>query len=170
MVKTRGFTLLELSICLALCALLAGMLLVRLAQYQRESQRVAAQGMVSAMRTAMAVRAAQLQGAGSGADLDALQRENPFLWLAELPKNYQGEYYRPRPGMVKEGNWYFDPSDRTVNFVQVRDTFSPEIPKLLNFKVELFREPNPNRTGERRESEPGIALAQIAGKAASTDH
>ncbi len=168
--KARGFTLLEFAICMALCALLAGGLLVRLAEYQRESQRVAAMNMVSAMRTALAVRAAQLQGTGSEAALTTLQRENPFHWLAQLPKNYQGEYYRPRAGLVREGNWYFDPSDRTVNFVQYRDTFSSEIPKLLNFKVELFREPNPTRTGARTQAEQGISLAQVTGKAASTDH
>ena len=166
--RTRGFTLLEFAVCMALCALLAGGLLARLAEYQRESQRVAALNMVSAMRTALAVRVAQ--GTGNGAGLNALERENPFHWLAQLPKNYQGEYYRPRAGVVKEGNWYFDPSDRSVNYVQYRDTFSSEIPKLLNFKVELFREPNPATTGARSQAEPGISLAQVTGKAASTDH
>jgi len=168
--KARGFTLLEFAVSMALFALLAGGLLVRLADYQRESERVAAQGMMGAMRTALAVREAQLKGAGDGAAVAALRQENPFHWLAHLPRNYQGEYYRPRAGLVKEGSWYFDPSDRTVNYVQYRDTFSSEIPKLLIFKVELFREPDPIRTSERSEAEPGFALAQVTGKAASTDH
>jgi len=168
--KMRGFTLLEFAVSMALFSLLAGALLVQLAHYQRESDRVAAQTLVGAMRTALAVRAAQLEGAGDNIGVLALQKENPFHWLAQLPKNYQGEYYRPRAGLVREGNWYFDPSDRTVNFVQYRDTFSTEIPKLLNFKVELFREPDPIRRSERSEAEPGIALAQVTGKAASTDH
>ena len=170
MMRSRGFTLLEFAVCMSLCAVLAGGLLLRLAEYQRESQRVAAQGLVSAMRTAMAVRAAQLQGAGDQAGLSTLHQENPFRWLGRFPANYQGEYYRPRAGLVKDGHWYFDPSDRTVNFVPYRDTFSSEIPKLLKFKVELSREPDPTSTGERREAEQGITLTQMTGKPASTDH
>jgi general secretion pathway protein G len=167
-VRARGFTLLELAVCVALCTLLAGFLLVRLAEYQRESERVAAHRLAAAMRTAMAVRVAQL--GGSANDLMTLSRENPFRWLARPPKNYQGEFYKPQPGLIKEGHWYFDPSDRTVNFVQHSDTFSSEIPKLLKFKVELLREPDPIRTGERRQAERGIALARVTEKAASTDH
>jgi len=168
--RARGFTLLEFAVCMSLCALLSGALLVRLAHYQRESDRVAAQGLLGAMRTAMAVRAAQIGVAGGKGTVNELLLENPFSWLSRLPKNYQGEYYRPGPGLVKEGQWYFDPSDRTVNFVQHSDTFSSEIPKLLKFKVELLREPDPTRTGERREAEQGVTLAQLTEKAASTDH
>lgn len=168
--KPRGFTLLEFAVCMSLCALLAAALLVRLGEYQRESERVAVQGLVGAMRTAMAVRAARLSAAGGEVALNGLQQENPFSWLERLPTNYQGEYYRPRAGLVKEGHWYFDPSDRTVNFVQHSDTFSSEIPKLLKFKVELLREPDPASTGQRREAEQGLMLAQVIGKPASTDH
>lgn len=168
--RSRGFTLLEFAVCMSLCAVLACGLLLRLAQYQRESQRVAAMGTLSAMRTAMAVRAAQLQGMGDQTGLNALYQENPFRWLGRLPANYQGEYYRPRTGLIKDGHWYFDPSDRTVNFVQSRDTFSSEIPKLLKFKVKLLGEPDPTSTGERREAEQGITLTRLTGKPASTDH
>ncbi len=168
--RSRGFTLLEFAVCMSLCALLAGGLLVRLADYQRESERIAAQGLLGAMRTAMAVRAAQLSATGGAAAVSGLERENPFGWLERLPKNYHGEYYRPRAGLVKQGHWYFDPSDRTVNFVQHSDTFSSEIPKLLKFKVKLLREPDPANTGHRREAEQGLMLAQVTGKPASTDH
>jgi prepilin-type N-terminal cleavage/methylation domain-containing protein len=170
MMRARGFTLLEFAVCMSLCAVLACGLLLRLAEYQRESQRVAALGTLSAMRTAMAVRAAQLQATGDQVGLNALYQENPFRWLGRLPANYQGEYYRPRAGLVKDGHWYFDPSDRTVNFVQYRDTFSSEIPKLLKFKVELSREPDPTRTGARRQAEQGLMLTQVTGKPASTNH
>jgi len=168
--KSRGFTLFEFAVCMSLCALMVGSLLMRLAEYQRESDRVAAHTLVGAMRTAMAVRSAQLKGAGDAAGVAALRQENPFHFLAQLPKNYQGEYYRPRAGLVEEGNWYFDPSDRTVNYVQYRDTFSTEIPKLLNFNVELFREPDPSSNDERREAARGIMLSQTNGKAAPLDH
>ncbi len=159
--RSRGFTLLEFAVCMALCAMLAGGLLLRLAEYQRESQRVAAQGMLAAMRTAMSVRAAQLRSVGGEAAVAGLLRENPFYWLARMPSNYQGEFYRPRAGLVGEGKWYFDPSDRSINFVQRSDTFSSEIPKLLKFKVELLREPDPIRSDERREAEQGLTLARF---------
>ncbi len=166
--RSRGFTLLEFAVCMSLCALLAGGLLTRLADYQRESERVAAEGLLGAMRTALAVRAAQAGAAG--AVKAGLPHENPFLWLEHLPSNYQGEYYRPRAGLIKGGHWYFDPSDRTVNFVPHNDTFSSEIPKLLKFKVELLRELDPPNPGERRQAEQGFTLTQTIGAAESTDH
>jgi len=161
----RGFTLYEFAVCTSLCALLAGGLLVKLRAYQAESEMVAVQQLVASVRTALSVRAAQALAERGEAGLRLLAEENPLKWLARPPINYQGEFYRPAPALLKPGHWYFDRTDRTINYLQRNDTFSPETSKLLKFKVELLREPVPTRSGGRREATHGLVLDRVSDRA-----
>ncbi len=167
--QARGFTLFEFAVCASLCALLAGGLLTQLAKYRAESELVAAQRLVASVRTALSVRAAQAVTARGEAGMLALMRENPMGWLAKAPENYQGEFYRPPAELLKPGHWYFDRSDKSVNFLLSNDTFSPRTSKLLKFKVELLREPTPTRSGGRTEATQGLVFDQV-NRTASDNH
>jgi general secretion pathway protein G len=135
-------------------------LLYTLAEYQRQSAQVAVRSTVASLRTALAVEAARVAGSSGQEALAELARQNPMGWLAQAPANYLGEYYRPRADELRRGNWYFDRTDLSINFLRSNDTFSSGTSKLLKFKVELLREPVPTRSGGRRKAIQGVVLVQ----------
>lgn len=165
----RGVSRLECMVLAALSLLLAGWMLARVLEYHALLERAAAMQVVSAARTAMAVRVARMAGGGPDA-LEALAEENPVTWLAHPPRNYQGEFYAPRAGTIKPGYWYFDRFDKTINFLQSSDTFSPRTSKLLKFKVELLRELAPASKNERKVAILGLVLRSVVGRVASDHH
>ena len=135
--RIRGATRFEFTVCIVVMGLLAGVLLNRLLEWRVQSERTAAYHVVGALRTALAAREAQLvTAAGRDAALSLMQ-ENPMHWLLRHPPNYLGEYYSPDLSTLRRGAWFFDRTDRTVNYVLSSDTFSPQTSKLLKFKVEL---------------------------------
>ncbi|WP_409267555.1 hypothetical protein [Massilia sp. BHUDP2] len=145
--RMRGATRFEFAVCVVVTGLLAGVLLGRLLEWRAQSERTAAYHVVGALRTALAAREAQLlTAAGKDAVLKLLQ-ENPMSWLLRQPANYVGEYYSPRPEMLRRGAWFFDRTDRTVNYVLSNDTFSSKTSKLLKFKVELSSSTHPAESG-----------------------
>ncbi len=168
--RARGFSLFEFAVCAALSALLAGSLLARLMEYQAASERAAVQRLVASVRTALALRTAQVLATRGEAGMAVLLRENPLSWLERMPENYQGVYYRPELKMLKTGHWHFDPSDHSINFLQASDTFTLRTSKLLKFKVELLRIPDRTRSGGNREGQPGLMLAQVTEPPSSRDY
>ena len=155
--RTRGWSRLQWILLAAVSVVAAGWMLARVLEYHALLERAAAMQVVSAARTAMAVRVARMAGGGPEA-LEALAQENPVTWLAHPPRNYQGEYYRPRAGTIKPGHWYFDRSDKSINFLQSNDTFSSKTSKLLKFKVEFFRTLLPVGNNRRMEASLGLYL------------
>ncbi|CAN7427844.1 hypothetical protein [Massilia sp. LjRoot122] len=137
LIRARGATRFEFAVCAIVTALLAGVLLGRLLEWRAQSERTAAYHVVGALRTAMAARAAQSGAAGGQEALVALLQENPMTWLARKPANYLGEYYSPDLATLRRGAWFFDRTDRTVNYLLSSDTFSSGTSNLLKFKVEL---------------------------------
>lgn len=145
--RCRGATRFEFVVCVVVMGLLAGGLLGRLLEWRAQSERAAAYHVVGALRTALAARETQLvTAAGKDAALSLLQ-ENPMGWLIRQPANYIGEYYSPDPEMLRRGTWFFDRTDRTVNYVLSSDTFSSKTSKLLKFKVELSSSYHPAGSG-----------------------
>lgn len=135
--RLRGATRFEFTVCIVVTGVLAGVLLNRLLEWRLQSERTAAYHVVGALRTALAAREAQLvTAAGKDAALSLMQ-ENPMRWLVRQPADYMGEYYSPDLSTLGRGAWFFDRTDRTINYVLSSDTFSPGTSKLLKFKVEL---------------------------------
>ena len=145
--RSSGATRFEFTVCVVVMGLLAGVLLGRLLEWRVQSERTAAYHVVGALRTALAAREAQLvTAAGRDAAL-ALMQENPMHWLLRQPANYIGEYYSPELTTLRRGAWFFDRTDRTVNYVPSSDTFSFKTSKLLKFKVELSSSSHPAGSG-----------------------
>lgn len=135
--RCRGATRFEFAVCAIVMGLLAGALLGRLIEWRAQSERTAAYHLVGALRTALVARAAQLGTAGGQAAVFSLLQENPMNWLQRRPANYLGEYYSPDLATLRKGAWFFDRTDRTVNYVLSSDTFSAGTSNLLKFKVEF---------------------------------
>jgi general secretion pathway protein G len=157
--RQRGAGSFEFALCAALAAVLAGVLLLRLLEVRVESERTAARQVAAAVRTALAVRAAR---AADGAELAMLAQENPMRWLARLPPNYLGEYYAPDLESLTKGSWFFDRTDKSINYLLSRDTFSHGTSNLLKFKVEFIGSPQTSRTGRIDGGSQGLLLQEVA--------
>lgn len=160
--RQGGATRLELAVALVLVTLLAGLLLERLISYQAETERVAAKQLVSSLRTALALRSAEAIVRGGDAGLRALAEQNPMGWLQKTPDNYLGEYYSAPKEALPSGHWYFDRSARTLVFLpSAHKSFSAGIQKVLIFKVELLRGPDPAGAIGRKGLTNGLVLNRM---------
>ena len=160
--REGGATRLELAVAAILAALLAGLLLDRLIAYRGESERVAAKQLIGSLRTALAVRSAEVIVRDGERGLLALAQENPIRWLQKTPENYLGEYYSTRNAPLADGHWYFDRTRQTLVYLPAaRKSFSSGIQKVLIFKVKLVRVPDPLNASGRNEGSTGLVLDQI---------
>lgn len=166
-----GFTLFEFAVAATVLAVLAGVLLMRIAFYQQESERVAVQQVVATLRTALALRAAAVSPKGDRAAMLRLTEENPLDWLERKPANYLGEYYSPELKQMPHGNWVFDRRDKCLIYLlNSPKSFSSEASKFLKFKVE-YTELGRRAAGERlgpTEVSQGVALIQLTGESDAT--
>lgn len=161
LIRARGATRFEFAVCAIVTALLAGVLLGRLLEWRAQSERTAAYHVVGALRTALAARATQLGEAGGRDAALALMQENPMTWLVRQPANYLGEYYSPDLATLQRGAWFFDRTDRTVNYVPSSDTFSSGTSKLLKFKVELSRSNYPHGDNGRSRNLGALVIDEV---------
>ncbi len=130
-----GFTLFELIIVICVVAVVGSVVLERFLRYQEYAERTAMEQTIAAMRSALALRASAHLVKGGLEGLPALENENPFGWLAQVPGNYRGEI--PDAGEVEltPGSWYFDLKTRQLVYV----------PRLVR-----FFEPGPGGKAEIR--------------------
>ena len=103
-IKQKGFTLLELVICLLVVAILYGVLAGRLNRIAESAERAAVYGMLGQVRQQINLRLAKFYIEGSPGKAKDLLHENPFEWISPLPKQYDGEVKET----LIEGRWYFD--------------------------------------------------------------
>ena len=162
MARQGGRRRLELAVAAVLAALLAGMLLECLIAYRAEAERVAAKQLISSLRTTLAMRSAQAQAGGGDTALMALVHQNPMRWLVSRPVNYLGEYYSAPKEGLPSGHWYFDRSAKTLVYLAPENkTFSSGTQKVLVFKVELLRVPDPADASKPRGGSKGLTLDQL---------
>jgi hypothetical protein len=160
--RQRGAARLELAVATSLAALLAGVLLNCLIGYRGESERVAAKQLIGSLRTALAVRSAEVISTTGQAGLVALAHQNPMTWLQHLPKNYLGEYYSPKKEALPAGNWYFDRSTQALVYLPITEkSFSTGIQKVQVFKVKLARVSGPVSAGRQEKGSSGLVLDQM---------
>lgn len=164
--RQGGKARLELAVATILAAILSGVLLNNITTYQGESERVAAKQLIGSLRTALALRSAEVISTRGEAGLMALAHQNPMTWLQHLPGNYLGEYYSPQTEALSRGNWYFDRSDRTLVYLPAsQKSFSSGTQNILTFKVKLLRVSGPVNARRREKGSAGLVLDQIDGQA-----
>jgi general secretion pathway protein G len=134
---TRGFTLYEFAIVVAITAALSTVLLHRLDGYRRAAEDAAARHTVATLRTALQVEAARHPDA-----LARLAAQNPMRLLARPPADYLGEFALSEQDRVAQKGWVFDPRDKILVYLtSERERFASGKSKLPTFKVELTRTP-----------------------------
>lgn len=136
--RSQGFSLLELTVAVTVIVLLMTALLTRLWFYQREIERLAAERVVQALRSALQLQLASMMARGRMNEVASLVEQNPMDWLAQRPSNYLGAFYVAVPSELEPGNWYFDKKEhKLVYLFSHSDNSESAEPNMLNFKVKL---------------------------------
>jgi general secretion pathway protein G len=159
--RSRGFSLLELCMVVAVWAVLAGVLLERLTYYQEAAEHARFESELQIFKTGLQLRMAELISANREAEVRQLETGNPLRWLGKAPASYAGEYPdRPQPG-----NWYFDSLARELVYVPNQDRFltveGGRRPVQLRFRVRI-RHQMVNAPGGPVQGLAGIGLEAVS--------
>jgi prepilin-type N-terminal cleavage/methylation domain-containing protein len=159
--RARGFTLFELVVVIMIFAVIAALLLERLAYYHEVLERVAMESTLKGIKTGLQVRLAELIIANREGEAASLETQNPVQWLDDgRPANYAGVYQEP----AQPGTWYFDPRGRELVYVVTTgsrlEVDGDSAPKQLRFRVRLVRSPV-QLPGGAVERTSGIVLAPV---------
>ena len=154
LVNTAGFTLLEMVIVVILISILGLFALDRFWSLRVAAERAGIQQVVGNIRSALGMEVARYALENRLADLPRLDGGNPMLLLAQTPAGYIGKTKR-RSTKITEGNWYFDPDTKTLNYriiyAENRDG-APGQPAELRWRIRLvYRDRNASQ-----QFEPGI--------------
>lgn len=139
--RQRGFTILELSVSLALLAVLLGVFLERWLTTQEIAEKTAMQATARVFAGAVRFKVAELMIHGQLRRLPVIAEENPADWLEVKPPNYFGTVADPRPGKDRTGGWYFDPQRKElVYLVNLGFHFKPDAAglKRVRYRVALL--------------------------------
>ena len=135
---SKGFTLFELAVTVAVIGILLSVMLNRMGYYRAEAERLAFEQTVTALRAEVRLHMFALTIAGKSMEIPAMAGQNPMNWLAQKPANYLGEFYSPDTKKLALGNWFFDRSDGLlVYLLNESNTFDSKGSELLKFKVSL---------------------------------
>lgn len=126
--RQAGFTLLELTVVVAVISILF------LFSYQRyldllvDVERSSVEQTLGVLRSALGMKVAKMIVDGRMDELNGYEGMNPVQLLAELPKNYEGEIADPQALNDYRGIWYFDKmAGMLVYRVKNRSAFFSEI-------------------------------------------
>lgn len=114
MSRTRGFSLFELAVAIALIAIFAGVLLERAVYYRELAEKSNMEQVALDVRSSVNLRVAELVLENRFAELHSLALQNPFDLLVQKPHNYLGVLEDPLPERAIPGNWYFDSKSKEV--------------------------------------------------------
>jgi type II secretory pathway pseudopilin PulG len=160
--RQGGVSRFEFAVVVAILAILAGVLLERLAFYHEQAELVAMQQVAANIRTALDVQTTQAQLPGRSVDLAQLAGQNPIALLDRKPANYLGEYFSPNVAELPAGNWYFDRHDKTLIYLlNNRESFGNAPAKLLKFKVKLLRLPTKVAKPSGASEAAGVTFEQV---------
>ncbi len=140
---SRGFSLIELVIVVAIVSILMSVFLDRVWYYQEMAEKTAMEETVGALQSALSMQHGKNYVRGNQDDLSLIATENPMKWLQKLPRNYSGEFYDPSPRSVAPGNWVFDLKARELIYVLNRtEHFAPgkDGQKWIRFHISVQTE------------------------------
>lgn len=140
--SSRGFTLLELIVVIALVIVLFATALENLLPLRGAAERAAVLSTVGNLRSAVGLEASLRAVRGGKDALLDMENGNPIDWLAVVPNTYAGEF--DRVDDVPAGSWAWLPS-RQVLFYRVRYpeyVESDHVPAGIRYRVVVERGSN----------------------------
>ncbi len=149
--SSKGFTLVELVVVIAVLSVLAGTLLNRVWFYQEQAEKTAMIEVAAAIQSALTMQHGRLLTRGMESETTVLAADNPMKWLSKQPRNYSGEFYDPTPRAVAPGNWVFDLRSRELIYVLGRaDYFIPgkDGNKWIRYRINLMYDPGSGPFGK----------------------
>jgi prepilin-type N-terminal cleavage/methylation domain-containing protein len=157
-----GYSLFELAVVVVIVAVLAAVMMDRLAFYQAKAEAAAVQRIVENIRLSLRIRCGQLIASGDYKGLAGLASENPIRQLQKPPGNYSGEFEIGED--VAPGHWFYRKRDKQlVYLLNYRNFVALEGQKSLNFKVKLLRWPNESAEPKGAHHELAVVLEQVDG-------
>ncbi|HWQ40086.1 MAG TPA: hypothetical protein VNM24_16000 [Burkholderiales bacterium] len=134
-----GASRFELLLAVSIIAIVAGVLLERLAFYQEYAEKVAMDLTIAAMRAGLRSRVADLLIADRVSEISTLAEENPVRWLDREPGNYLGELDGP-PQEEPRGKWYFDRGRQELVYTaNNRRFFTPSVYRDYTVRLRAMR-------------------------------
>jgi MSHA pilin protein MshA len=160
---SRGFTLLELIIVIIIIALLLKVAIDKMLGYMVDAERVAVQGVVGGLRSAMTIEVAYRIMKDQTASLADLIGTNPMRLAAEVPSNYMGEI---AGGAGAPGHWHYDSAAHVLVY-RVRNAgnfVSEDGGDSARFRIEpVYDDRNGNGVYDREvDTLRGLRLAPLA--------
>lgn len=147
---TKGFSLIELIIVIAIISVLFSIILDRVLYYQEMAEKTAMEEVAGSIQSALTMQHGKQYVRGKLNNIGLLATDNPVKWLQKPPRNYSGEFYDPSPRAVAPGNWMFDLKLRELIYVVDRsEHFVPgkDGNKWIRFHVKIQYEQT-TRTAE----------------------
>ncbi len=166
MARQRGFSLLELVVCIALITGLASIAYSRLSQLAEDAEHAAFQGVVGWLQAGVNLEFSHALAQGRLADMQQLERYNPMLLadkVVQRPSNYLGELSEAQAEQAPAGHWFFVLGrGELVYRSRYRGGFSryqPDERGDIRFRLKLLRAAA-DSLGKR--AVRGVALERIA--------
>lgn len=157
-----GFTLIDFVVSMIVVVVLMGVLLDRFMFYQEQTEKLAMEGVVSALDSALILQYGQIMTRGKAGDVVALVQDNPMNWLQKRPRNYTGEFYNPSPQAVESGNWLFDLKSRELIYViRNHDHFKPGSDGRPWIRFHVATRYDPSRLPSLRDAPPELTGALL---------
>jgi len=160
--RNSGFSLLELIVVISIVAVLAGMLLSRVPQWQAQAERAAMENVIGTLRSALVIKVAAYVASNNVGAIYSLAGGNPMEYLAETPINYLGVI--SDVGDTLAGSWYFDPQAHTIVYRVRNEVFfsgAMTKPGRARFRVDLVFTNAATKRKQRRRLPSGVRLAAV---------
>lgn len=115
--SSGGFSLLELVVVIVIISVLLVMAISRLLALQVDAERVTMESVAGALRSSLGMKVAESIVKGKVAELRGYEGVNPMSLLAEVPRNYIGEFDGIDPAKLEDGSWYYDKSAKMLVYL-----------------------------------------------------
>jgi prepilin-type N-terminal cleavage/methylation domain-containing protein len=137
---SKGFTLIELIVVIAIISTLMGVLLSRVWFYQEQAEKAAMQQVAGALQSSLILQYSQLLARDQTDEIKNLISRNPINLLMRPPKNYVGEFNGLAIELIPPGNWGFDLKSRELIYIPFRtQNFKPDKDgkKIVRFRARV---------------------------------
>jgi prepilin-type N-terminal cleavage/methylation domain-containing protein len=115
--RGAGFSLLELTVCIVLIGVFAGVLFDRLLYYEEVAEKAVVELQATTLKVALQVHVGDLISRNQKLDYAVIARENPMRWLEQPLPGYRGEFSTDAAADLPKGSWYFDRSNAQLVYV-----------------------------------------------------